>query len=548
MLLFRLLRKPFLVWPALALATVLFYSIPLFSRQASIHWDLADVFYPAQKFLADSLRAGKLPQWTPYLNSGIPFLADPRTGAWYPLHWPFFLNGITPRVLVWELAFHAFLALAGAYLLARRLFGARGPALLGAVLYGFSGFFAAHSSALGQFEAAALLPGLIWAALAALESGAGRWIAITGLIGGLIVLTGDGAGAVESLLALVCLGVAARARWNRTVATVGAAMVLAGLLGAIVILPSVELRSQAHPAASTAKFQPKAMATLVAADYYGVISGVYSGPEDPRQYYLYGGLLLLPLAVAGFARREKALLLLALIAPTIVFYLARQPPGDAWFPAALGLAMAASSGAVLVGERTERPYVWAALVALSAIDLWFWNLYKNPLAFAKAPFSEIYGESKLRPAGLPERPLARTWAPYVPVGSGPADGSLISHTEVTYGTGIAELDRYMAYLAAVDGNPKLLNGLGVTDLLMGRGKRLDNPGSLGRVSVPRHVVFVADRKAALTAMASLDPAETAVVEAAPRSITQAVGSTEIVEYQGDEYRIRYQATDRKSVV
>src|ERR1022692_1943414 len=134
MLLFRLLRKPFLVWPALALATVLFYSIPLFSRQASIHWDLADVFYPAQKFLADSLRAGKLPQWTPYLNSGIPFLADPRTGAWYPLHWPFFLNGITPRVLVWELAFHAFLALAGAYLLARRLFGARGPALLGAVL------------------------------------------------------------------------------------------------------------------------------------------------------------------------------------------------------------------------------------------------------------------------------------------------------------------------------------------------------------------------------------------------------------------------------
>lgn len=542
MLLFRLLRKPFLVWPTLALATVLFYSIPLFSRQASIHWDLADVFYPAQKFLADSFRAGKLPQWTPYLNSGIPFLADPRTGAWYPLHWPFFFMGITPRVMVWELAVHAFLALAGAYLLARRLFGARGPALLGAVLYGFSGSFAAHSSALGPFEAAALLPGLIWAALVALESGAGRWMAITGLIGGLIVLTGDGPGAVESLLTIVCLGVAVRGRWTRTVATVVLPSILAVMLGAIVILPELELQSQSHPAASTAKFQPKAMATLVAADYYGVISGVYSGPEDPREYYFYGGLLLLPLAVAGFARREKALLLLALIAPTIVFYLARRPPGDAIFPAGLALAMAAASGAVLVGERTERPYVWAALVALSLVDLWFWNLYKNPLAFARAPFSEIYGEAKGRPAGLQERPFGRTWAPYVPVGSGPADGSLIPHTEVTYGTGLAELDRYAAYLAAVDGNPKLLNGLGVTELLMGRGKRLDNPASLGRVSVPRHVIFVADRKAALGSLTSLDPAETAVVEDASRSLTQAVESAEIVEYRGDAYRIRYQAS------
>jgi hypothetical protein len=208
--------------------------------------------------------------------------------------------------------------------------------------------------------------------------------------------------------------------------------------------------------------------------------------------------------------------------------------------------MAAVSGAVSVGERTERPYVWAALVALSVVDLWFWNLYKNPLAFARAPFSEIYGEAKARPAGLPERPFSRTWAPYVPVGSGPADGSLISHTEVTYGTGLAELDRSAAYMAAVDGNPKLLNGLGVTDLLMGRGKRLDNPAGLGRVSVPRHVVFVADRKAALGSLTSLDPAETAVVEDAPgsptqASLTQAVASTEIVEYRGDAYRIRYQA-------
>ncbi len=538
--------KRSLLWPGLALATILFYSIPLFCRQATIHWDLAEVSYPAQKFFADSVRAGKLPQWTPYLESGIPFLAEPRTGAWYPLHWPFFLIGITPlgfkpRAMVWELAGHCLLALAGAYLLARKLFGARGPALAGAILYGWSGFFAAHSSGLGQFEAAALLPWLLWTVLIALESGAVRWIAFTSLIGGLIVLTGDGPASLEALLTLVCVTAACitagRVSWRRAVDVVAPAAILAVLLGAIVLLPAMELRAQSHPASSGATFHFGPMATLVAADYYGLISGVYSGPEDPRQYYLYGGLLLLPLALAGFARREKALLLLATITPTVVFDLARRPMGDAWFPAALGLAMAAASGAVWVGERTERPYVWVALVALSAVDLWFWNLYKNPLVFARATFSEVYGQPELK-----GRPLGRIWAPYVPVGMGLADGSLISRTEVTYGTGLAELDRYTAYLAAVENNPKLLNGLGATDVVLGRGRRLDNPASLGRVSAPPRAQFVADRKAALAALATLDPAQSAVVEAEPRSLTPRVGSVEITAYTGDSYRIRYTAS------
>src|ERR1700690_990741 len=150
------------IWAAFALGTVLFYAMPLFSPRASIHWDLADVSYPAQKYFEESIRDGKLPQWTSYLDSGIPFLSDPRAGAWYPLHWPFFAIGITPRAMVWELALHAFLALGGAWLLARRLLGEDGPAAVGAVLYAGGGFFAAHSSSLPLFETAALLPWLLW--------------------------------------------------------------------------------------------------------------------------------------------------------------------------------------------------------------------------------------------------------------------------------------------------------------------------------------------------------------------------------------------------
>jgi hypothetical protein len=542
-----LLRKG--VLPIFALATILFYSVPLFSRKATIHWDLAEVSYPAQKFFAESVGAGKLPHWTPYLDSGIPFLAEPRTGAWYPLHWPFFLIGIThigikPGTMLWELVLHAFLALAGAYLLARKLFVASGPAIVGALFYGFGGFFAAHSSMLGQFEAAALFPWLLWATLMAFESGSVRWIAGTGLIGGLIVLTGDGPSSFEALLTLLCVTVALGAPWKRALDVVVPAAMLAAVLGAIVLLPAIELHSQAHPAPSGATFHFGPLATLVAADYYGLISSLYSGPEDPRQNYFYGGLLLLPLAIAGCARREKPWLLIAMIAPTVVFDLAKRPPGDAWFPAALGLAMAAASGAGWMAERTQRRYVWVALAALSAVDLWFWNLYKNPLVFAHATFSEVYGDSKpSQPEpGEPKRPFARTWAPFIPVGLGPADGSLISRTEVTYGSGLAELDRYVAYVMAAENNPKLLNGLGVTDLILGRGRRLDNPGSLGRISAPPRVQFVADQKAALAALAMLDPAQSAVVEAAPQNLTPSVQSIDITDYTSDFYRIRYTAS------
>ena len=59
------------IWPALVLATVLFWAIPLFQPQATIHWDLADVSYPAQKYFADSIHAGRLP-----LLDALPVLGD----------------------------------------------------------------------------------------------------------------------------------------------------------------------------------------------------------------------------------------------------------------------------------------------------------------------------------------------------------------------------------------------------------------------------------------------------------------------------------------
>src|SRR5689334_23677456 len=125
------------IWPAAILAAVVvFYWIPMTSPDTSVQWDAVDVHYSSQKYFADRVMDGQIPFWTPYIFSGFPFLADPQVGAWYPLNWPFFLSGITPRAIEAELVIHAFLACFGAFFLFGRLMPNRSAALIGALLYG----------------------------------------------------------------------------------------------------------------------------------------------------------------------------------------------------------------------------------------------------------------------------------------------------------------------------------------------------------------------------------------------------------------------------
>lgn len=552
------------VWPAFAIATLLFYLVPLFSQNASIHWDLADVTYPAQKYFEQSLRAGKLPHWTPFLNSGSPFLSDPKVGAWYPLHWPFFAIGITPRAIQWELALHAFLALGGAFLLAQRWMGSATAALPASLFYAWSGFFAGRSSQLAKFEAAALLPWLLWASLEAVESGSPGFVALAGAAGGLIALAGDFPSLVFSILALVLFVASLRRSWKRSLAVVAAVGVSTTLIGAIVILPGFgDLNELAASSVPATGLGPRDLATLFSADYYGVISGLYKGPGELRQFYLYSGLLLAPMSLAGLVRREKLLSVGSLIVPALWFAFGplaglyrvlalipglegRTAPIDIWFVAALGLSLLAASGVIVIAEQLRRPHLWIFLLGVTAADLWYWNMYKNPLVYARASYQEIYG----RPAQRFEDVLAkinrpaffRLWAAPDTPGLGPADEPLLSRTEVSYGSGLALLDRYSKYLQTMEGNPKLLSGLAITHGIdIARGTIVENPEPLPRVTAPARIIFVASRQAALEAIKTADPSHNAVVEAPARQLTPAAANLRIANYEGDSYAIQTDA-------
>jgi hypothetical protein len=547
------------VWPALVLATILYYSVFLFSPNATIHWDLADVAYPAQKYFADSVHARHLPHWTPYLFSGMPFLSDPETGAWYPLHWPFFLIGITPRVLAWELALHSFLALAGTFLFARRLLGDFLSAIIAAIFYAWGGFFAAHSSQLGMFEAAALLPWLLWAALSAVETGKRTYFALTGLFAGLIILAGHFDAAAYCFFALACLLAATRGSWMRTATVVAATALIAFLLSSVVVLPWIEISSDATHADSSraASLKPIDVASVMAADYWGVLSGDYKGPEEIRQFYFYGGLLLFPLVIGGLMRRHKLSPLLALILPAAWYALGpaaglsralqflpgfhdARAPVEIWFVPALGLALAGGSGAAWFSQRIGRPRLPFVMMILVAADLWHFNMYKNPLVFAHASFEDLYGK---RQAGFDSRLVEVKRQPFYRLSAalpsnllGPLDSSLITHTEVAYGAGLLELNRYAEYIRAIPGNPNLLHGLAAAYMVDMRGTLALNPSALPRISVPPQVTF------GRADLASLDPVKSSVVEAPARQFTQGSVDLAILDYRGDSYRIRYLAS------
>ena len=95
--------------------------------------------YAWKSFIVDSLRAGDLPLWNPYILSGVPFLAGGQHSAMYPLSAVFYVLPVE-AAYGWFAALHLFLAGAWTYVLARTLRVSRGGALIAGTAFMFGGF------------------------------------------------------------------------------------------------------------------------------------------------------------------------------------------------------------------------------------------------------------------------------------------------------------------------------------------------------------------------------------------------------------------------
>jgi hypothetical protein len=314
--------------------------------------------------------------------------------------------------------------------------------------------------------------------------------------------------------------------------------------------------------ATNAALKPAALATLMVPNFYGAVSGNYSGPPDITQFYFYAGILLVPLAIVGILK-QRSWIALALIVPALWYafgppaglysvltllpgFKSVRAPVHIWFVVALGLALAAAEGAAWLAERFQKSWLMVAVLMLTAVDLWYWNMADNQLAYMSMSFAEKYGDPFTNfqngLAQAKQKPFTRIWSPFDTSAFGPLNSSLEGHTEVTYGYNPLELSRYSEYLAAAEHNAGLLNGLAVTHGIdTQRGAMFENPNVLPRIYAPPQVKFVASHSAAKALLPSLDSSQWAIVEAPLRPIAPRATSVEIVNYAGDSYRAKYSA-------
>jgi hypothetical protein len=449
----------------------------------------------------------------------------------------------------------------------------RAAAVLGALAYGLSGFFAGHSSHVGLFSAAAGFPWLLLAYRRAADSAALRYTALGGLAGGAMILAGYTQTAVYGFLGLGLYALADlgrdRQRWLRAAAILGGMLAGALACAAIQILPGLELvghsirAASSYAASSDGTLHAPALMTLVAPDWLGAISGNYKGPSDITQYYFYAGLLLLPLAALGAWKtkaRWPALLLIVppawyMLGPAGGFYrLVTLAPGlnkfrapiQGWFLVAFGLALLAAAGGNWLFARWRVPYLGIVVAALFFADVWYWNSFHNPLAYARASFEDLYGaheEAGRQQVAASQPPLTRFDGPRYLAALGPQDHPLDLKLEATYGYFALEPAIYDEYTDAMLRNPKLRDGLNVSrSLNMTTGKLDPNPSVLPRAYFPKAVVDVGSSAESRRALETLDPGTGSVLLLPHSPVRQDPAATaSVISYDEQSYRIRYRA-------
>jgi hypothetical protein len=524
------LIEPWAAPLVIAILVIAFYSLPAFSNNASVHWDAVDVQIPLQKYFADRMIAGHLPFWTPYLFSGYPLLANPELGAWYPPNWPFFLI----RNFDWmelELLVNALIACLGAYYFFRRTVAPSVSAMVGALAYGLSGFFAGHSSHFTVFAAAACFPWLMWSYRRALDSRALPGIAIGGFAGGAMILAGHLPAAAFGFFGLAWYAVAEirwdKPRWVRSASIAAAIVALSLAVSSIQLLPTLELIRHSVFTVDYSKIplQPRSLMTLVLPDAIGTISMKDHGLIT--NHYLYGGMFLLALAIIGALHRRNALAAAAIGLPALLYALGPSalfyrlgalipplqslgPPDIAWFLTAFALALLAATGSHRLFHR--RPSLGVLCLAVFFADLWYWNLYKNPLAFARQPVSRTYNERVARNIAAPQLPLSRFDSRTPIAGVGPLLFPLDLKFETTTGYLMLKPAAYSEYTAAMQLNTRLRDGLNVGRYLsLSTGLIEANSTILPRAYFPHSVVGVDSESKSRQALTSLNPAEQSTV-------------------------------------
>src|ERR1700730_10608899 len=105
-------KIPVLAVLGILLGLVLIFYSPILFGGKFLWEDFVEQEFPFRTLAISSLAAGHIPQWNPYVFSGMPFIADIQVAFWYPVNMlqSFFVSGghLSPVVMQWFILLHYF--------------------------------------------------------------------------------------------------------------------------------------------------------------------------------------------------------------------------------------------------------------------------------------------------------------------------------------------------------------------------------------------------------------------------------------------------------
>lgn len=379
----------------LLLASLALYGGGLLPGRAFFYRDVLHYYWPMQ---ATRFALGGLPQWNPFHQGGLPFLADIHSGVLYP---PNLLFGVFsfPTAYALLLVLHHFVGQLGLFTFLRRQGLEELPALTGTLAFGLTGYMA------GLSNFGPLVSGLTWTpwVLVVLQSRLlpMRKLALLSFLIAAQIVSGDPQSALYSALVAGAYVAWFPGRKEALVALAGAGA-LGLLLAGVQVFPTLALLAESTRGGSTVGYlanwnlHPVRIAEFAFPYPFGEYLGVpqfwawfmVKGPGSiPFAVSIYLGITVLALGVLG-VRRDRLTgfaltlcvggLLLALGERSPVSFLLEHPPFRFFrYPekyivlVAFGCAVLAASGArALVTAPSRRrlvPILGAAVLMLGAL-------------------------------------------------------------------------------------------------------------------------------------------------------------------------------------
>lgn len=150
---------PILIFFILCLA---FYYKLAFTDMILARGDTYTYFYPYREVSNIAMRSGNLPLWNPDIFMGIPLLANPQLGTFYPPNW-LTINFAVPDAIRMSILIHVIWSGIGVYILFRRVVhNDMIPAFVAAIVFALGGYVSSHIEQINQLQGIAWLPWLLY--------------------------------------------------------------------------------------------------------------------------------------------------------------------------------------------------------------------------------------------------------------------------------------------------------------------------------------------------------------------------------------------------